>query len=85
MGDALSALAPIGSGQLAGAQIIRIGDTPAPRGLRAAAISGSDPFALAAAIDRFVSAAVGKPSTDVMVASAENLRYPLYATSFHAK
>jgi len=68
--DALSELAPTGSGAAAGAQVIRIGNVPSPSGLRATTIQGSDPFALAAAIDRFASAARGKASANVMIAAA---------------
>ena len=52
--NALGLLAPTGSGAAAGAQVIRIGDVPAVKGFRGAAISGSGPYALAAAIDKFV-------------------------------
>jgi hypothetical protein len=68
--DALATLAPAGSGTVGGAQVIRIGSVPAPSGLRAASIAGADPYALAAGIDRFVSAAQGKTSPDVVIASA---------------
>ena len=43
---------PTGSGVIAGAQVIRVGDVPAPGGEHSVAISGRDPYALAAAIDR---------------------------------
>jgi ell wall binding domain 2 (CWB2) len=69
--DALATLAPAGSGTVGGAQVIRIGSVPAPAGLRSASIKGADPYALAAGIDRFVSAAQGKTSPDVVIASAE--------------
>jgi len=70
--DALTALAPAGSGSLGGAQVIRIGSVPAPTHLRSASIPGADPYTLAAGIDRFVTAAQGKTSPDVMIASAVN-------------
>src|SRR6201999_3407271 len=63
--DALTALAPTGSGPAGGAQVIRCGAVPAVKGRRSAAIHGSDPYALAAGIDRFFSAVAGKPSNDV--------------------
>ena len=50
--------------------MIRVGDVPAVKGLRDATISGNGPYALAAAIDQFASAAAGKPSPDVVIASA---------------
>ena len=52
--------------------MIRIGDTPPkPSGLKTAVIEGKDPYERAAAIDRFVSAAKGRPSNDLMVVSGE--------------
>src|ERR1700733_6942117 len=44
--DALTALAPTGSGAAGGAQVIRIGAVPAVKGRRSAAIHGTDPYAL---------------------------------------
>jgi len=52
--------------------VIRIGSVPAPTHLRSASIPGADPYTLAAGIDRFVTAAQGKTSPDVMIASAVN-------------
>jgi hypothetical protein len=83
--SALTTLAPTGSGSLGGAQVITIGDVPAPKGLRAATIKGSDPYVLAAGIDRFVSAAQGRTSTDVMVASATNAAYAMPAAGWAAE
>lgn len=83
--SALTTLAPAGSGSIGGAQVIRIGDVPAPPGLRSAAINGSDPYALAAGIDRFVSAAQGRASTDVMIASATNAAYAMPAAGWAAE
>jgi hypothetical protein len=74
--DALKLLAPTGSGAINGAQVINVGDVPKPAGERAATISGSDPYATAAAIDRFVTAATGKASANVVIASGD---YPAYA------
>src|SRR5205823_4251393 len=78
-GDALGELAPTGSGTVGGAQLIRVGHVPKVPGLRAAAISGADPYALAAAIDRFNSAATGKSSPDVVIASGEDPGYAMPA------
>jgi hypothetical protein len=83
--SALATLAPTGSGTIGGAQVIRIGDVPAPTGLRAAAIKGSDPYALAAGIDRFVSAAQGRTSTDVMIASGTDAAYAMPAAGWAAE
>jgi hypothetical protein len=83
--DALSTLAPTGSGSVGGAQLIRVGDVPRHTGLRSAAINGSDPYALAAAIDRFVSAAQGKTSPDVVIASTANPAYAMPAAGWAAE
>ena len=82
---ALTTLAPIGSGTVGDAQIIRIGDVPAPSGLRAAAIKGTDPYALAAGIDRFVSAVQGRTSTDVIIASGTDPAYAMPAAGWAAE
>ena len=65
--------------------MIRVGDVPALRGLHGAAISGTGPYALAAAIDRFQSAAAGKPSPDVVIASADNPAYAMPAAGWAAE
>ncbi|MGI8411566.1 MAG: cell wall-binding repeat-containing protein [Solirubrobacteraceae bacterium] len=68
---ALAMLAPKGSGAAGGSQVIRIGDVPAPSGMRTVSIAGKDPYALAAAIDRFGSAARGgRAGINVVIASA---------------
>lgn len=83
--SALKSLAPSGSSSLAGVQVIRVGDTPAPSGLRATQIKGADPFALTAAIDKYYTAAAGKPSTDVVVASADAPAYAMPAAGWAAE
>ncbi len=83
--DALSALAPTGSGAVGGAQVITIGDVPKPSHLRAASISGSDPYALAAGIERFASAARGSASPDVVIASADDAAYAMPAAGWAAE
>jgi hypothetical protein len=80
---ALGTLAPTGS--VAGAQVIRVGDVPKPSGLRSASISGRDPYALAAEIDRFASAARGKASANVVIASATNPAYAMPAAGWAAE
>jgi ell wall binding domain 2 (CWB2) len=84
--DALSQLSPLGSGAVGGAQVIRVGDAAKPNGLRAAAISGSDPYSLAAAIDRFYSAAHGSSSaTSVVIAPGNNAAYAMPAAGWAAE
>jgi hypothetical protein len=83
--DALGTLAPTGSGPVGGVQVIRVGDVPTPKGLRAATIKGSDPYALAASIDRFGSAARGKTSSNVVIASADDSAYAMPAAGWAAE
>ncbi|MDQ6744759.1 MAG: cell wall-binding repeat-containing protein [Actinomycetota bacterium] len=83
--DALQFLAPTGSSVAAGAQVIRVGDATAPDGLRSAKISGKDPYALAAAIDRFTAAAKGRTSINVVIASADAPAYAMPAAGWAAE
>ena len=83
--DALAALAPTGAGTINGAQVIQVGDVPKPSGERTTAISGTDPYKLAAAIDRFVSAAAGKASSDVVIASGDDPQYAMPAAGWAAE
>jgi hypothetical protein len=82
---ALSDLAPTGSGSASGAQVIKIGDVPAVSKLRSASITGTDPYSLAAGIDRFVSAVQGRPSSDVVIASATDPGYAMPAAGWAAE
>jgi hypothetical protein len=83
--DALNELAPTGSGSVDGAQLIRIGDVPKPSGLHTVAIKGGDPYVLAAGIDRFLSAAEGKTSPDVVIASGTDPAYAMPAAGWAAE
>jgi hypothetical protein len=83
--DALAALAPTGANELGGAQVIRVGRVPAPAGSRSTSIAGSDPYTLAAAIDRLASAVAGKPSRAVIVVSADDPAYAMPAAGYAAK
>jgi putative cell wall-binding protein len=84
--DALKLLAPTGSGSLSGAQVVLVGDVPKPPGLRAATIGGSDPYSVAAGIDRFVTAADGgKASPDVVIASSSDPAYAMPAAGWAAE
>jgi hypothetical protein len=87
---ALTTLAPTGSGAAGGAQLIRVGAVPATgsgptAALQSEAIGGKDPFTLAAAIDQFQSAAAGKPSSDVVVASTADPGYAMPAAGWAAE
>src|SRR5205085_1658252 len=70
--DALGQLDPSGSGAAGGAQVIAVGDVPKLRKERVTRISAGDPYSLAAAVDRLATAAAGKPTPDVVVASGDN-------------
>ena len=83
--DALHALAPTGSGAVGGAQVIRVGNVPTPGGVRAASVNANGPYAIAAAIDRFVAAAKGRPSTNVVVAPGEDPAYAMPAAGWAAE
>jgi hypothetical protein len=82
--QALAQLAPTGD-QSAGAQLIRVGDVPSPPGVQTADISGAGPSELAAAIDRFEAAQRGAPSSDVIVASADQPSYAMPAAGLAAE
>lgn len=83
--EALEQLAPTGATELGGAQVVRIGDAPAPGGYRSTSVVGEDPAALAAAIDRLQSAAVGRASRAVVIASADDPAYAMPAAGWAAK
>jgi hypothetical protein len=83
--DALAQLAPTGSGRRAAAEVIRIGDVPAPPHIRSVLIGGSGPFEIAADIDRFASAAAGTASPDVIVASGDDPAYAMPAAGWAAE
>ncbi len=84
--NALNALAPTGAGQIAGAQVIRVGNVATVKGLRAATIRGADPYTLAASIDRFATAAAGgTPSPDVVIASTSDPAYAMPAAGWAAE
>ncbi len=83
--QALSMLAPTGAGPANGAQVIRIGDVASPGGLRAASIKGTDPYALAAEIDRFAAAADGRTSINVVIASGTQPAYAMPAAGWAAE
>jgi hypothetical protein len=83
--SALTALAPTGSKDAGGAQVIRVGDVPEVDGSKTTDLRGSDPFALARAIDAFQAAARGTTSDRVMVVSADAPAYAMAAAAWAAK
>lgn len=83
--NALATLAPTGAGSAGGAQVIRVGSVPSVSGLHATSITGTDPYTLAAGIDRFASAVQGRPSNDVVIASATHPAYTMPAAGWAAE
>ncbi len=84
--DTLEQLEPRGSDLSKDAQVIRIGaDVARPDGFKTALVEGDNPYERAAAIDRFFSAARGKPSNDVVLYSAERAEWAMPAASWAAR
>jgi hypothetical protein len=84
--DVLDHLKPKGSDLSKDAQVIRVGpDVARPSGYKTALIEGKTPFERAAAIDRFFSAARGRPSNDVVLYSADRAEYAMPAASWAAR
>jgi putative cell wall binding repeat protein len=83
--NALSALAPSGARQIGGAKVIRVGPVPAPSGLRSTQVAGTNPFAIAAGVDRLAARAAGKPSDAVVIASGERAEFAMPAAAWAAK
>jgi hypothetical protein len=84
--DVLDRLDPKGSDLSRDAQVIRVGPgTARPEGFKTALIEGDNPFERAAAIDRFFSAARGKPSNDVVLFSADEPEYAMPAAAWAAR
>lgn len=82
----LDDLQPKGSDLSKDAQVIRIGeDVARPDGYRTAVVQGDDGFQRAAAIDRFFSAASGKPSGAVVLYSADSAPWAMPAAAWSAR
>jgi hypothetical protein len=84
--DTLARLDPKGNQLAKGAQVVLVGSKPQPPANRkAASLKGNGPYEVAAAIDRFSSAAKGKPSADVIVTTGERAPYAMPAAAFAAR
>jgi hypothetical protein len=81
---ALRMLRPAGARSLGGAQLLKVGAVDAPGGLRSTQVSGSDPYTVAAGIDRF-EAAHGHSSPNVVIASAASPAYAMPAAGWAAE
>lgn len=82
---ALEALDPKGSKAAGGAEVVRIGNVPRPDGRKTTDVAGTDPFALAQALDAFQAAARGKTSDRVIVVSADEPAFAAPAAAYAAK
>ena len=84
--ETLERLDPTGSDLSEDAQVIRMGpDVARPQGFKTAVIEGDNPFARAAAIDRFFSAARGEPSNDIVLYSGDSAEWAMPAASWAAR
>jgi hypothetical protein len=84
--DTLDRLAPTGSDLSKDAQVIRVGQEVArPEGFKTAVIPGGDEYRRAAAIDRFFSAARGRPSGDVVLYSGDRPEWAMPAAAWAAR
>jgi hypothetical protein len=84
--DVLDRLKPKGSDLSKDAQVIRVGpDVARPSGYKTALIEGKDEFERAAAVDRFFSAARGRPSNDVVLFSADDAEFAMPAAAWAAR
>src|SRR3954454_15194347 len=84
--DVIARLKPRGANLARDVQVIRVGSKPpAPPGMKSGKISAADPYATAAAVDRFFTAIRGKPSPHVIVASGEQAPYAMPAAAWAAR
>jgi hypothetical protein len=83
--QALSDLAPTGAAKAGGAQVIRIGDAPAPAGLKSTQARGGSFAALAQAIDHLQGQAAGGTSAAVIVAPSDRPQLAMPAAAWAAK
>ena len=83
--QALGRLVPTGAKEAGGAQVIRVGKAAVADGYKTTAVEGADHAALAQAIDRLQSAAAGRPSPAVVVASSEQPGFAMPAAGWAAK
>ena len=85
--QAIDTLKPSGSDAAGGGQVIAVGQTAKVPDQRVTRISPRrpGPAELAAAVDRFMSAARGKPSDSVMVVSSEEAQFGVPAAAYAAK
>jgi hypothetical protein len=83
--QALGRLVPTGAEEAGGAQVVRVGEAATAQGYKTTPVEGADYAALAQAIDRLQTAAAGKPSRAVVIASAEQPGFSMPAAGWAAK
>ena len=83
--SALDELGPTGAEKAGKAQVIRVGKTAAPKGLRSSDLEGAGPSELAQAIDRLHTAAAGAPTRAVVVAPSSAPEFAMPAAAWAAK
>lgn len=84
--DAINQLRPTGIDEVDKVQAIRIGGAPSPGGgLTTKVVTGPDPFATAAAIDRLNTQILGRPAGHVMIASGEHPEWAMPAAAWAAR
>ncbi len=84
--ETLDQLDPRGSDLSKDAQVIRIGnDVARPDGYKTAVVEGDDAYERAAAVDRFFSAARGRPSQNVVLYSGEEAEWAMPAAAWAAR
>jgi putative cell wall-binding protein len=82
---AIDSLQPTGARPLRGAQAVEVGKARAPDSLRARRVTGSDEFALAAAVDALAADLAGRPSQNVVIVSADDPAFAMPAAAWAAK
>lgn len=82
---ALEALRPEGSSETRDAEVFRIGDATAPDNLRATDVSGGDPAAIAAELDRLRAQLVNRDPDNVLLASTEDPAFAMPAAAWAAR
>jgi len=83
--EALKALAPTGSAQAGGAQVIRVGDVFSPARLKTTDVGGRTPAAIARAVDAFGRAVRGADTGRVLIVSSDAPEYAMPAAAWAAK
>ena len=83
--SALDALGPTGAEKAGKAQVIRVGKTAKPEGLRSTDLEGASPSELAQAIDKLHTAAAGAPTRAVLVAPSSAPEFAMPAAAWAAK